>query len=60
MCIIKATALLGDSAHREAAPTAPAVLQIVCIINGDIINLTLGIVELVLMNDPESRRFFRS
>jgi hypothetical protein len=60
LCIVKASALLGDGARHEPAPTAPAIMQIVCIINGDLVNLTLGIVELVMLNDPESRRYFRS
>jgi hypothetical protein len=60
LCIVKASALLGEGARHEGAPTAQAVMQIVCIINGDLVNLTLGIVELVMLNDPESRRYFRS
>lgn len=59
LCLIKASALLGDRASREAPPTAPAIMQIVCIINLDVVNLTLGIVELVMMNDAESREYLR-
>jgi hypothetical protein len=57
--IIKGSALLGGRASREAAPQTTAILQIINIVNGDIINLTLGILTLVFLSDPEVKRYFR-
>ena len=57
--IVKGSQLLGDNAHRSTPPTTIAVMQIVNIINGDFVNLTLGILTLVFLSEPEVRRFFR-
>jgi hypothetical protein len=35
-------------------------MQIVNIINCDVVNLTLGIITLVFLNDPEVREHLRS
>lgn len=59
LCIVKASGLLGSRAYRESAPTAAAILQIVCVVNLDLFNLAFGIVELVLLNDAEVRDYLR-
>lgn len=57
--IVKGTQLLGENAHRSAPPTTIAVMQIINVINGDFVNLTLGILTLVFLSEPEVKRFFR-
>jgi hypothetical protein len=57
--ILKASALLGRDARRESLPRTVAILQIICILNLDMINLALGIIELVFMNDPEVTDYLR-
>jgi predicted Zn finger-like uncharacterized protein len=59
MGIVKGSQLLGENAHRSAPPTAVAVMQIINVINGDFVNLTLGILTLVFLSEPEVKRFFR-
>jgi predicted Zn finger-like uncharacterized protein len=59
MAIVKGAQLLGPNAHREAPPTTVAVMQIINVINGDFVNLTLGILTLVFLNEAEVKRFFR-
>jgi hypothetical protein len=59
LALVKASALLGGGAHREKPPTAIAVMQIINVLNLDLINLTLGILALVFLADPEVKRFFR-
>jgi hypothetical protein len=59
LCIIRGSTLIGERADRESPPIAPAVLQIVCILNVDLVNVTLGIVELIMLNDSEVRRYLR-
>ena len=57
--IVKGAALLGERADREAPPQATAILQIINILNGDVINLVLGILTLVFLGDAEVKRYFR-
>jgi hypothetical protein len=59
MAIVQASALLGDGARYQKPPQGIAVMQIVNILNGDFINLTLGIITLVFLNDPEVKGYFR-
>jgi hypothetical protein len=59
MAIVKASALLGDRARNQGPPQAVAVMQIVNIVNGDVVNLVLGIVTLVFLGDPEVKDYFR-
>jgi len=59
VCIIKGANLLGAHGYRESAPQASAILQIINIINLDVINLTMGILTLVFLNEPEVRRYYR-
>ncbi len=59
MAIVKASELLGERAPESPPPRHIAVMQIINIVNLDVINLVLGIVALVLLNEPEVRRYFR-
>jgi hypothetical protein len=60
MAIVKASALLGQNAHRERLPRTIAIMQIVNIINGDLANCVMGIIALVFTNDEQVRRYFRN
>ena len=57
MCIIRGANLLSER-PRGPAPSGTAILQIICIINGDILNLILGIVSMSMLNNPEVQRYF--
>jgi hypothetical protein len=59
MAVLKASALLGDGARGEQPPKAIAIMQIINVVNGDVVNLTLGIVTLVFLGDREVRAYFR-
>jgi len=58
MAIIKGSRLLGDKAHRETPPQGIAIMMIVNIINGDFLNLVLGILVLVFLSDEEVKDYF--
>jgi predicted Zn finger-like uncharacterized protein len=59
LAIIKGSALLGERGHLQAPPTSIAVMQIVNIVNGDVPNCVMGIIALVFLNEPETRRYYR-
>lgn len=59
MAIIKGANLLGGRAQEQSSPMYIAIMQIVNIINLDVINLILGIVTLVFLNEPEVRWYYR-
>ena len=59
MCIIKSIQLFSPTSRTEGPPTATAIMQIVNIVNLDIINVTLGILNLVFLNDPEVQAYYR-
>jgi hypothetical protein len=59
LCIVKGAQLLGPNARREAPPMVTAILQVVNVINLDLINVTLGIITLVFINDEEVRGYYR-
>jgi hypothetical protein len=59
MCIVKGSQLLSPNSRYEGPPTATAVMQIVNIVNLDVINVTLGILNLVFLSDPEVRGYYR-
>ena len=59
MAIVRASALLGEGARYQKPPQAIAIMQIVNIVCLDVINLTLGIITLVFLNDPEVKGYFR-
>ncbi len=41
-------------------PKVAAIMQIICVLGGDVINLVLGIIELVFLNDPEIRAYYHA
>jgi hypothetical protein len=59
LCILKGSQLLSPGGRFEAPPLATSIMQIVNIINLDFINVTLGILNLVFISDPDVRRYFR-
>jgi predicted Zn finger-like uncharacterized protein len=59
ICVIKGCQLLSDNGRGEDAPMATAILQIINVINLDVINLVLGILILVFLNEDEVKEFFR-
>ena len=42
----------------QGPPRTLAILQIICIVNGDVINCVLGIVALVMLNDPKVQHYY--
>ena len=61
MAIIKGSQMLGSNPARAfTSAKTIAIMQIVNIINCDVVNLTLGIVTLVFLNDPEVKEHLRS
>ena len=57
LAIVRASAMLGQN-DRQPAPRTLLILQILCILNLDIVNLILGIVGLNLLNDPDTQDYF--
>ena len=55
LCIIKGAQMLSTGGDRETPPMVTAILQVVNVINLDLINVTLGIITLVFINDDEVR-----
>ena len=61
LCIIQGSKLLGNNPDPYYAKTkTTAIMQIVCIICCDGVNLTLGIINLVFLNDEEVKAYIRS
>ena len=61
LCILQGSKLLGKNPDPYYAKTKnTAIMQIVCIICCDPINLTLGILNLVFLNDEEVKAYIRS
>ena len=61
MAIMKSSQMLGSNpAPAFASARTIAIMQIVNIINCDMVNLTLGIITLVFLSDPEVREHLRS
>lgn len=56
MAIIKASDMLGANPQRTS-PQYMSIMQIICIVNGDIVNLIMGIVGVVLLNDELVQRY---
>jgi GYF domain 2 len=42
----------------QGPPRTLAILQIICIVNGDVLNCVLGIVALVMLNDPKVQQYY--
>lgn len=60
MAITRGTRLLGEKRSRAAPPQGIAIMMIINIINGDVVNLVLGIIVLVFLGDEEVKEYFRS
>ena len=61
MATIKGSQMLGSNpAPAFASARTIAIMQIVNIINCDIPNLTMGIINLVFLSDPEVKEYLRS
>jgi len=60
LCIVQGSKLMGKNPELVYPKTKnTAILQIVCIICCDWINMTLGIITLVFLNDPQVRAYMR-
>lgn len=57
--IIGATKLMGNPPRKFNVQTI-AILEIACIIVGDVIGLIIGILNLVFYNEPETRQYIDS
>lgn len=51
-------AIFRGTSLNKPSPKGISIMQIINIVNCDIVNLALGIVQLVLLNDPECDRYF--
>ncbi len=59
MAIIRGTNMSQDRAFAYP-PNAVCIMGIVTVINGDLLNMTLGVIGLCLINNDSVRRYFRS
>ena len=60
MAIVKGSKLLGANPWPEYLTVkTTAIMGIVNIINCDIVNMTMGIIILVFLNDPQVRAYMR-
>jgi GYF domain 2 len=57
LAIVRGASMLNQD--NQGPPRTLAVMQIICIINLDVINCVLGIVSLVMLNDPQVRDYYR-
>lgn len=57
LLIIRGTNMMN--ADDQGPPTALAVCQICFILNGDVVNLILGIVAMVMINSVEAQQYYR-
>jgi hypothetical protein len=58
MAIIRAVPLLGSKAYVASPPKGVAIMLIINIINGDFINLVLGILCLIFLGDQGVQDYF--
>jgi hypothetical protein len=58
LAIVKGSSILGSHAYMNRPPTGIAVVMIINIINGDLLNLVLGILILVFCGDEEVKGYF--
>jgi hypothetical protein len=58
LAIVRGCRMLGDN-ESGTPPTTLAVLAILCILNADVINCVLGIVCLIMLNDPAVGAYYR-
>ncbi len=57
LAIIRGAAITNDT-DRGEAPRALLICQIITIINFDVVNMILGILGLVFLNEPDVDRYF--
>jgi hypothetical protein len=57
LAIIRGAQMLGAS-DLQGPPRTLLILQIILILNGDLINFVMGIVGLVLLNNPDVQDYF--
>ena len=57
MAIVRGSGLLGANASQQTLPTGIAVMMIINIINGDVVNCVLGIIMLVFCGDEEVKEY---
>jgi hypothetical protein len=55
--IIRGTNMLNQD--DRGPPRTLAILQIICIVNGDIPNCVRGIVSVIMLNDPKVEEYYR-
>jgi GYF domain 2 len=57
LLIVRAVNMFGRD--DQGPPRTLAILQIICIANGDIVNCVMGIVSIVMLNAPEVVSYYR-
>lgn len=57
LAVVRGSRLLSETAFEERPPTGTAVMQIINVINLDVVNLTLGIINLIFLQDEEVRAY---
>ena len=61
MAIVKASQMLGSNpAPAYTSAKSIAIMQIINIICCDVLNLIMGIINLIFLNDPEVKEYLRS
>jgi hypothetical protein len=53
LAIIRASALLGSNAAQQTVPSGIAIMMIINIINGDVMNCVMGIICTIFCSDEE-------
>lgn len=59
LAIVKGSQLLGTDWFRMPVPVGTGVMQIITIVSFDIVNLILGIISVVFLNEPSVQAAFR-
>jgi hypothetical protein len=59
LATIKGSQLLGAEGHLQPAPRGTAIMMIINVINGDVVNCVLGILVLVFCSDPEAESYYQ-
>jgi hypothetical protein len=57
LLIIRAVNMLNQD--DQGPPRTLAILQVIFIVNGDVINCVLGIVSIIMLNDPHVNEYYR-
>lgn len=59
LATLKGARLLGSNPQAESPPKDIAILQIINVVSCDFVNVVLGILTLVFLNDPAVSSFYR-